>query len=207
MRAKQLLGTKRLTQLLVAEGRLREMENQPAEAARSYVDAIRLGNEMSRGGFLITSLVGIACETIGCTPLAKLALKLNPDEAHAVLTALDKLDAGRVTWPEVQEVERRFMRYQLRQQVNPIMWVVGWWQSRPVLQRAETKHKIVVARERLLAVELALRCYQSEQGHPPARLDELTTKYLSRVPADPFSGQQMIYRAEGTNSLLHSAGL
>jgi hypothetical protein len=203
----QLARMKRLVHLLAAEGRLREMENRPAEAGQSYVDALRYGNEMSRGGFLITRLVGIACEGIGYAPLAKLAPKLKPDDARAVLTALDKLDAGRVTWAEVQQSERRFMRYQIRKHVNPIMWVMGWWQSRQAVQRAETKHKVVVARERLLAVELALRCYQFEQGHPPARLDELTTNYLPHVPQDPFSGQPLIYRAQGTNWLLHSVGL
>jgi hypothetical protein len=203
----QLARMKRLVHLLAAEGRLREMENQPAEAARSYVDAIRYGNEMSRGGFIITRLVGIACEAIGYAPLAKLAPKLNPDDARAVLRDLDKLDSGHVTWAEVQRNERHFMRYQMRRHVNPIMWVMGWWQSRQAMQRGETKHKTVVARERLLAVELALRCYQSEQGHPPARLDELATNYLSHVPEDPFNGQPLIYRAQGTNWLLHSVGL
>jgi hypothetical protein len=202
----QLARMKRLVQLLAAEGRLREVENQPAAAARSYIDAIRFGNEMSRSGFIITRLVGIACEMIGYTPLAKLPPKLTPDEARAVLTALDELDTGRVTWAEVQQGERRFMRYQIRKQVNPIMWVMGWWQSRQAVQKSETKHKVVVARERLLAAELALRCYLSEQGHPPARLDDLVTNYLSHVPQDPFSGQPLVYRAQGTNWLLYSIG-
>ena len=161
---------------------------------------------MSRGGFLITRLVGVVCEAIGYAPLAKLVPKLNPDEARAVLTDLDKLDAGRVTWAEVQQSERRFMRYELGKQFNPIIWVMRWWQIRQAMQRAETKHKTMVARERLLAAELALRCYQSKQGHPPARLDELTTKYLSHVPQDPFSGQPLVYRAQGTNWLLYSVG-
>jgi len=203
----QLARMKRLVHLLAAEGRLREMESRPADAALSYVEAIRFGNAMSRGGFLITRLVGIACEGIGYAPLARLAPKLNPDEAHAVLKVLDKLDAGRVTWAEVQQSERRYMRYQLRKRFNPIMQVMGWWQTRQAVQKAETKHKTVVARERLLAVELALRSYQSEQGHPPVRLDELATNYLSHVPEDPFSGQPLIYRAQGTNWLLHSVGL
>jgi hypothetical protein len=196
----------RLVQLLEAEGRLREMENRPAEAARSYVDAIRFGNEMSRGGYLITRLVGVACEAIGYAPLAKLVPKLNPDEARAVLRDLDKLDAGHVTWAEVQQSERQFMRYQLRNRFIPIMRVMGWWQIRQAMQKAELKHKTVVAHERLLLAELALRSYQSEQGHPPARLGELATNYLSHVPEDTFSGQPLIYRTQGTNWLLYSVG-
>jgi hypothetical protein len=50
------------------------------------------------------------------------------------------------------------------------MRVTGWWQIRQAMQKAELKHKTVMADERLLTAELALRCYQSEQGHPPARL-------------------------------------
>ena len=202
----QLARMKRLAPLLAAEGRLREIENQPADAARSYVEAIRYGNEMSRGGFIITHLVGIACEAIGYTPLARLAPKLKPDEARAVLKDLDKLDAGHVTWAEVLQNERYYTRYQRRNRFNPIMQVMGWMQIRQAVQRAETKHKTVVARERLLAAELALRCYQSEQGHPPVRLGELTTNYLSHVPEDPFSKQPLIYRAQGTNWLIYSVG-
>ena len=98
------------------------------------------------------------------------------------------------------------MRYQLRNRFNSIMQVMGWLQTRQAVRRAETKHKTVVARERLLAAELALRCYQSEQGHPPARMGELATDYHSRVPEDPFSGQPLVYRAQGTNWLLYSVG-
>jgi hypothetical protein len=202
----QLARMKRLVHLLAAEGRLREIENQPADAVRSYLDALRFGNEMSRGGFIITRLVGLACEAIGYTPLVRLTPKLKPDEARAVLKDLDKLDAGRVTWAEVLQNERHYTRYQLRHRFNPIRQVTGWLQARQAVRRAETKHKAVVARERLLAAELALRCYQSDQGHPPARLSELATNYLSRVPEDQFSGQPLIYRAQGTNWLIYSVG-
>ena len=202
----QLARMTRLAHVLAAEGRLREIENRPDEAALSYVEALRFGNAMSRGGLLITRLMGIVCEGIGYAPLAKLAPKLNPDEARAVLTALEKLDAGRITWAEVRQSERRYMRYQRGKQLNPIIWVRDWRQSWPVMQRGETIHKTMVARQRLLAAELALRCYQSQQGHPPARLDELVTNYLSHVPEDPFSGQSLVYRPQGTNWLLYSVG-
>jgi hypothetical protein len=202
----QLMGMKRLAHLLAAEGRLRELENRPADAARSYVEAIRLGNEMSRGGFLITRLVGIACASIGGHALAQVVPKLNREQARTVLMELEKVDAGRVTWSEVQRNERYFAHHQPGTGFNPILRVVGWWQLRHPLQKAETKHRIIMAHERLLAGELALSCYQSEQGRVAARLDDLVTNYLSRVPQDPFSGRPLIYRAQGTNWLLYSVG-
>ena len=55
--ANQLASLKRLAQLLAAEGRLRESEDNLSGAAGSYVDIIHFGNEASRGGFIITRLV------------------------------------------------------------------------------------------------------------------------------------------------------
>jgi hypothetical protein len=63
-----------------------------------------------------------------------------------------------------------------------------------------------MAHERLLIAELALRGYQAEQGHPPARLDELAGKYFTLVPQDPFGIQPMVYRPQGTHWLLYSVG-
>ena len=203
----QLGGMKRLVQLLAAEGRMREMEDRPGEAARSYVDAIRFGNEMSRGGFLITRLVGVACEAIGYAPLAKVVPKLSREDARIVLTELEKVDVSRVTWAEVLRNEQCFVRYQLRGSVNPIRWVWGWWQSRGSKEIAEAKHKMVIAHERLLMTELGLRCYQSEQGRAPAGLEQLVPKYLQRVPSDPFSRHPLVCRPQGTNWVLYSVGV
>jgi hypothetical protein len=201
----QLAGLKRLAQLLAAEGHLRELEDRPADAARSYTDAIHFGNEMSRGGVVITRLVGIACESIGCHALAQVVPKLSREQARVVLLELEKVEAGRVTWAEVRRNEWHFY-HERRRGFHPVMQVVSWWQSRQAVERAQTKHKIVIAHERVLAAELALRCYQFEQGRVPARLDDLVTNYLSKVPQDPFRGRPLIYRAQGTNWLLYSVG-
>jgi hypothetical protein len=201
----QLAGMKRLAQLLAAEGRLRELEDRPEDAARSYADAIRFGNETSRGGLLINRLVGIACEAIGCYPLARVAPKLSCEQARAILLDLEKVDADRVTWAEVRRNEKYFY-HQRRKGFHPILQAVGWWQSRQSLQKAETRQKMIIAHERLLAGELALRCYQSEKTRLPTGLDELVPNYLSKVPQDPFSEHPLIYRAQGTNWLFYSVG-
>jgi hypothetical protein len=76
-------------------------------------------------------------------------------------------------------VDPRFSRYQLSKGFNPITWVMTRLQRWGSLQKAESRHKRVIAHERLLAIELALRCYQSEQGRVPVRLEELVPNYLS----------------------------
>lgn len=203
----RLAGMKRLVQLLSKEGRLHEMDNRPADAARSYTDAIRFGSEMSRGGLMFTHLAGMACEAIGGKALAQVLPELSPKESRIVLSELEKVDAGRFTWAEVLQNEQYFFRNQHGNGWNPIMRMMGWWQTRQAIQKAETKHKIIIAHERLVMGELALRCYQSEQRHPPASLDETVTNYLSKVPQDPFTGHPMVYRLQDTtNWVLYSIG-
>jgi hypothetical protein len=200
---------KRLCQLLIMEGRLRELENQPGNAARSYADAISFGNEISRGGMLITRLVGIACETMGCRALAKVLPQIDGEDARLVVAELEGVDGGRVTWAEVMQDERYHCRLQLGPRVNPILWVVYWIQTRfpnQAVRQGATKQILITTQERLLTGELALRCYQAEQARLPARLEDLTTNCLSRVPRDPFSGLSLIYRPQGTNWLLYSVG-
>ena len=201
------LGTlKGLAYVLVGEGRLAELENRPADATRSYLDAIRFGNEISRGGLVIHRLVGAACQFIGGSPLAKLAPRLGCDQSRPVIAELEKIDSDAVPWEQIWANEKRFRRYQLRGSVNPIMWIASWWQTRPALKRADERNQRIAARLRLLTVELALDCYRSEKGHGPAQLEQLVPVNLSRVPLDSFSGRPLIYRASGTNWLLYSVG-
>ena len=203
----QLALMKRSVQLLAAEGKLHELEGQPAAAADSYVEAIRFGNEMSRGGMLITRLVGIACEAIGYSPLGKLVPQLGGADARRVASALEKVDADRAPWSEVFVNERRYHRLmKITPATHPLLCLVGWWQSRTVTAKAEVRQKTVLAHERLLIAELALRAYSAETGHAPARLEELTNRFIARLPLDPFAAQPLIYRPQGTNWLLYSVG-
>lgn len=206
MNLSQLADMSKMVRLLAAEGRLREMANRPGDAAQSYVDAIRFGNEMSQGGVLVTRLLGLASEAIGCQGLAQVVPRLSCEDAQHVLSELAKADTGRVTWAETGRNERYFARYQLGHWSKPLRWVMGWWQTRQAIGKAEIKYKAIMAQERLVAGELALRCFQAEQGHPPARLEVLVPNYLSQVPQDPFTRQPMVYRLQGTNWLLYSVG-
>lgn len=201
-----LAKLKSLARLLAAEGRLAELEERPGDAIRTYLDTIRYGNEIGRGGFVIHRLVGVACQTIGGSPLAKLAPGLSCDQSRPLIAELEKIDSDAVPWDQIWANEKRYARYQLRGTVNPITWIVSQWLTRPALKRARGKHDRIAARLRLLTVELALRCYRSEKGHGPAQLEQLVPPYLSRVPLDPFSGRPLIYRASGTNWLLYSVG-
>jgi hypothetical protein len=89
---------------------------------------------------------------------------------------------------------------------NPIKFVWDLWQARPVRNEALESHALAAARLRLLIVELALRCYRSDNGSAPPNLGQLVPKYLQQVPTDPFSNRPLLYRPQGTNWLSYSIG-
>jgi hypothetical protein len=203
-----LVASRHLAQLLAEEGRLAEMEGRFSDAAQSYVDMIHFGNEISRGGFLINRLLGVTCEATGDAPLTKLVPRLKPEEARRVAAELEKIDSAGIPWDEVLRNEKRVARYELGKQVlHPVtLMTAGWWGVWRTWQKAEMRHKKIAAHVRLLIAELALRCYQSEQGRAPASLDQLVPSYLQHVPIDPFRNSPLIYRLKGTNWLLYSVG-
>ena len=60
--------------------------------------------------------------------------------------------------------------------------------------------------QRNLEIAFVLVAYQRDRGHFPAKLEELTPKYLNKVPEDLFSGKPLIYRLHDTSCLLYSVG-
>jgi hypothetical protein len=201
----ELGGVKRLAQAFRAEGRLAEKENRAGEAARSYLDAIRLGHAVAQGGFMIDRLVGIAMEAIGMMPLQRLADRLDVKNCREFVVALEKVESGRESWETVLRRERVFARR-----------TAGWRYVvfAPVLKRMlrpaeDTGYRRLQSRDahlRLLMLELAIRCQQLEKGSPPQSLGELVPSQLKAVPLDPFSNKPFIYRLEGTGFKLYSVG-
>ncbi len=57
-----------------------------------------------------------------------------------------------------------------------------------------------------LLLAFALAWYQRDKGRYPTTLDELSPKYLPRVPRDIFSGKPLIYRPREDGYLLCSVG-
>jgi hypothetical protein len=60
--------------------------------------------------------------------------------------------------------------------------------------------------QRNLHVAFALAAFQRDQGHYPAKLEELSPKYLAVVPDDLFSGKPLLYRPSDKGYLLYSVG-
>ena len=58
-----------------------------------------------------------------------------------------------------------------------------------------------------LRVAFALAAHQKEKGRYPAKLTDLTPKYIAAVPGDVFTGKPLIYKPTEKGYLLYSLGV
>jgi hypothetical protein len=187
-----LAGLKRLAQALAAEGRLQESEGRPADAADSYLTAIRLGIATSKGGLLIDALVGIAIEAIGDSYLEKLSRTLDAKQCRQAAAVIESCEAGREPVATLVTRERAWSRraYGLKSQIARLVMYKTLKASE---QRLVSKLNAGQARERVLMIQLAARAYELEKGEPPKGLTDLVPAYLKTIPRDPVTGTNMAY--------------
>src|SRR5260370_30809162 len=93
-----LKGLRTLIALLAAEGKLAEREGRTMDAVESYLDMMRFGQEISRGGLVVERLVDIACEELGLRRLRRLLPTLTPAESRKISKALEEIDQKREPW-------------------------------------------------------------------------------------------------------------
>ncbi|HLZ53390.1 MAG TPA: hypothetical protein VKS19_02825 [Verrucomicrobiae bacterium] len=189
----QLAALKRLAYAFVAEGRLAEMEKRPADAAKSYLDTIRLGNASARGGILIDQLVGTAIESIGVGNLQKLIDQLDAKACRETAATLETLDSQRQTWNAVMQQERDWSRRAFPGIRNEIGRIAMRRTLQTAIQTAQEKFNAQIENKRQLIIEFAVRAYQLDKGHRPGNINDLVPVYLKAFPQDPFTGTNMVY--------------
>src|SRR5580692_1596965 len=87
-----LSSLKKSVFFLCAEGRLAELNGRNNDAAKCYVDGVRFGEDSSRGGVLISKLVGIACEAVSLKPLEALTQNLDAKSSAEIAQELEDID-------------------------------------------------------------------------------------------------------------------
>lgn len=192
-RIPELAGFKRLAQAFVAEGRLAEMENRPGDAAKSYLDTIRLGNKSDRGGILIDQLVSIAIEAMGVAHLQKLVDQLDAKSCREAAATLETLDAQGQSWQQVVQQERDWSRRAYPGVRYELVRLMSRNSSNKTLQGVERKFNKQQMEMRQLTVALAARAYELDKGNRPASVADLVPDYLKTVPQNPITGTNLVY--------------
>ncbi len=189
----QLAALKRLAYAFVAEGRLAEMEKRPADAAKSYLDTIRLGDASARGGVLIDQLVGTAIESIGVGNLQKLVDQLDAKSCRETAATLETLDSQRQTWNAVMQQERDWSRRTFPDIRNEIGRIAMRRTLQTTFKTAEEKFDAQIEKTRQLIIEFAARAYQLDKGHSVATVADLVPDYLKAILQDPLTGTNMVF--------------
>jgi len=185
----ELASIKSLGRILAAEGRLAEMENRPRDAAQSYLDTVRFGQQSARGGFLLDKLVGIALESIGLKPLEKLSQTLDAKQCRQTIQQLEIVEANEEPPQEVFQKEAALTHHApLSQRLAAL---VAFKSIQSNQQKYQQKISAAEKRRRLLLLDLATRAYQLENGLRPPTVSALVPAYLKSIPQDPATGTNL----------------
>ncbi len=109
----ELAKLRMLARLLAFEARVKSARGDHAGAAKSSLDALRLGEDLPRGGELIAELVGIAISAIGRRPLWTEADHLSASEARAAARRLEAIRTLHVPYADTLAEEKWGMQASL----------------------------------------------------------------------------------------------
>ncbi len=187
----ELASLKRLAQLMIAEGKLAEMENRIDDAIQSYL-GVALIHEKMRGGVTIDELVGIAIEHMGVGPLRNLADQMTVIQRREVIEKLSRLHINRDSYEDVLANEKRSIKVgSIREKFE---YYGKFWQKRKTERYFLRMLNYSRTRLGLFLVDLGLRNFEAENERPPKTLQELVPEYLPFLPKDDFSGNDFVYR-------------
>jgi hypothetical protein len=193
---------------LVASGIVKEREQDFVRAADIYLDLVKYGNSLGRGGLMVDDLVGVACAYEGHENLYRIREQVPLKECSIVLTTLAEIDQQSESPEKVLNRERTFIQHSMGWSAHLEMLLcemVGDDAPFESYLFGVFKQKAVL---RLLQLEFSLLAWRAEHGGWPESLAELVPTIIPAVPADPFSpdGHPLRYVLKGDSYLLYSVG-
>ncbi len=189
----EVAGIKALAFAFAAKSRLAEVENRPADAARSCLSGIQLGIQSARGGLLIDQMIGTATEAIASRNLKKLISRLNAQSCRETVDALEKLNRERESFQSILKTEHDWQQKYPASFRERISAFLSSRSLKPALTKAEKRFNEQQTETRRMLIDLAARAYQLEKGAPPKTVADLVPEYLKAIPKDPSTGTNMVY--------------
>lgn len=221
----QVLDLQRLVRVLFLRGKLALREKDAAIALDTGIQILDLAGDVRRDAILINGLAALPISGMGIHVLQKCRCRINDSQRRRLIAELVRQEGevepfdsilqrdcdweiatGRepattekIPWddPDVAVEVREFIEAELER-----------LRRRPAHDRDLEKNLdlIVVAKRRLLIVDLALRNWQEAIGSYPSGLGSLAPHDLPTLPLDPFTNTEFIYRRQGDSFLLYSVG-
>ena len=181
---------KNLSLVITAEGRLAEMEGRTNDAAKIYLEAARFGQDSSRGGVIMSRLVGVGCENIAINCLRPLNNQLDATNSRALAKGLETLDDREDTPEQTLRQEARWARktYGIRGQIALLF---TYQQLKVTRDTFTAKDQNLMRARREMMLLFATHAYELEKGKPAATAADLVPDYLKAIPKDLVTGQDL----------------
>lgn len=187
----ELASFKGLAWLLYGAGRLAVMEGRTNDAINFQLEGIRLGQEISRGGVMISKLVGIADENIASTPLSNLAASTtDAPRCREIAATLESVDEHEEPPAQTLEQERLWSRktYGLRGQLEMLL---TYKSQNKIKDSFIAKVQRTQRQRRRIIINFAERAYELDKGKLPQTAQDLVPEYLKALPKDPATGKDL----------------
>jgi hypothetical protein len=192
---------------------------------------LALASAIRRGGLVLDLLIAVVIEGIGIDDLRKIRNNLDVELATRLANALLMADAAREATDDIFARDRRWDELvpvseedliadfdsfedalddadELDEGWKPFIFEAV--RAIGELPREEFIHMTtenrLLAKLRLLAIELALAAYHSKAGSLPPDLAVLVPDFIVAIPLDPFSGGDFKYRQLADGFALYSGG-
>ena len=168
-----LPGFKCLACAFAAEGRLAKMENRAGDASHSFLDAVRAGQESSRGGTVLVRQVGVAMEALGLRSLKPLADSADASQCREISLALEALDAKEPPLTETLAQEKVYAESmaasgpKLNFVTRAIQGAIQAKMLAPMLERSTGHFQTNQFNLRQTMVAFAARAYELEKSSLP----------------------------------------
>jgi len=190
-----LMGIKKMAQLLSGEGRLAEMEGRFADAAKSHLDNMRYGPASANGGLIIDKLVGVAVENIGTEGIERIVGKLDAHQAREVITILEAADARSTPATVFLARDREWSRKAGKwTDTFQAMWMAKtFFPTRQTEQKFIAKLQATDLRRQKLLLALASRVHELETGKRPQQTSDLVPGIFRAIPKDPGTSADLTF--------------
>ena len=144
---------------------------------------------------MIDHLVGVACEAMGSSRLAKIVTALDARECRLAIASLESIENKRESPDETLRIERKWGRSEgMKQRINSMITQKSLDPSKKYHERYLVRLNGEIARQAQLRIDLARRAYELENGRPPAGLELLVPTYLKSLPEHPSASTNLLSR-------------
>ncbi|NOY42545.1 MAG: hypothetical protein GXP26_12005 [Planctomycetes bacterium] len=199
-----------LARAIAGRGWLAQIEERFEDAVRNYLDVIKLGYALRRGGLIVDAHVGSAISGMGRYALFNQRNRISETTCTELVAALTELES------QCENDDDFVLRNRIwRQHAKgwhghfvDILGVAVYGDSFFNVEVFCNSTRRERAQIRLLRVELAIQAWRVTHGSFPESLSKMVPKYLAEIPVDPFDpeGGLLRYRQTDEGYLLYSVG-